>query len=166
MFVIFSSWNIANWWQLKYYFALVILYFCIDLNSFQPQVPLRLPCYDFTWVTDNTLTHINHGITPLWTLRSNDNHLRTCTCNTTNSPSVTGGVYKTRLHLHRSVLIYDYSQFLLHVFKFQKTIRTADNFFRFAHARAIASICSYHCSTCIAQSIKAIMTWRHPNMLF
>lgn len=76
---------------------------------------------------------------------------------------MTGGVYKTRLHLHRSVLIYDYSQFLLHVFVFQKTIRTTDNFFRFAHAHAIAPICSYLCSTCIAQSIKAIMTWRHPN---
>jgi len=82
---------------------------------------------------------------------------------TATSPSVTGGVYKIRLHLHRSVLIYDYSQFRLHVFKFQKTIRTADNVYSFAHAHTIASVCHYHCSTCIAQFIKAIMTWRHPT---
>lgn len=75
-----------------------------------------------------------------------------------NFTSVTGGVYKTRLHLHRSVLIYDYSQFRLHVFEFQKTIRTKDNCYSLAHAHAIASVCRYHCSTCIAQSIKAIKT--------
>lgn len=54
-------------------------------------------------------------------------YLRLFSWDIANSPSVTGGVYKTRLHLHRSVLIYDYSQFLLHVFEFQKTIRTKDN---------------------------------------
>lgn len=25
------------------------------LNFFQPQVPLRLPCYDFTWVSNNAV---------------------------------------------------------------------------------------------------------------
>jgi len=80
--------------------------------------------------------------------------------------SVTGGLYKTRQHLHRIVLIYDYSQFQLHVFEFQKTIWTVGKGYSFAHAHAIASFCTCHCSTCIAQAIKAIMTWRHPKYKF
>ncbi len=38
--------------------AYIILY----LNFFQPQVPLRLPCYDFTWVTNHDLEYTYHSI--------------------------------------------------------------------------------------------------------
>jgi hypothetical protein len=41
---------------------------------------------------------------------------------------VTGGLYKTKEHIHRSVLIYDYWRFLLHIFEFQKIICTKKNF--------------------------------------
>lgn len=125
-------------------------------NVFQPQVPLRLPCYDFTWVANTAVPKHLHRI--VLTYVRTDNDLDGNRSRNANSPSVTGGVYKTRLPIHRSVLIYDYSQFLLHVFTFQKTIRTTDAFLSLAHARAIASLCMHHCSTCIAQSIKAIMT--------
>ena len=61
----------------------------------QPQVPLRLPCYDFTPVTDHSLV-------------SSLPKVRIPTSGATNSHGVTGGVYKARERIHRSVLISDY----------------------------------------------------------
>ena len=61
----------------------------------QPQVPLRLPCYDFTPVADPTVVSCLLAVGALPSGR-------------TNSHGVTGGVYKARERIHRSVLIYDY----------------------------------------------------------
>ena len=61
----------------------------------QPQVPLRLPCYDFTPVADLTVDSCFLAVS---TLASGK----------TNSHGVTGGVYKARERIHRSTLIYDY----------------------------------------------------------
>ena len=61
----------------------------------QPQVPLGLPCYDFTPVADPTVVvcPLAVGVTP-----SGRN----------NSHGVTGGVYKARERIHRGTLIHDY----------------------------------------------------------
>ena len=56
----------------------------------QPQVPLRLPCYDFTPVIDHTV------VSDLLTVRLP-------TSGATNSHGVTGGVYKARERIHRDV---------------------------------------------------------------
>jgi hypothetical protein len=61
----------------------------------QPQVPLRLPCYDFTPVADLAV-----GATPLAVGHT--------TSGTANSHGVTGGVYKARERIHRGMLIRDY----------------------------------------------------------
>ena len=61
----------------------------------QPQVPLRLPCYDFTPVTDHSL------VGPFLAVE-------VPTSGATDSHGVTGGVYKARERIHRSVLIFDY----------------------------------------------------------
>ena len=61
----------------------------------QPQVPLRLPCYDFTPVATQTF-----GDFPL--------AVGTSTSGPGNSHGVTGGVYKARERIHRSLLICDY----------------------------------------------------------
>ena len=61
----------------------------------QPQVPLRLPCYDFTPVADPTV-----ACCPLAVSSQSSGKA--------NSHGVTGGVYKARERIHRSVLIYDY----------------------------------------------------------
>ena len=61
----------------------------------QPQVPLRLPCYDFTPITDHTL-----GACPL--------AVGSATSGTTGFRGVTGGVYKARERIQRSVLICAY----------------------------------------------------------
>ena len=61
----------------------------------QPQVPLRLPCYDFTPVADLTVAGCLLAVSAP-------------SSGKTNSHGVTGGVYKARERIHRSVLIYDY----------------------------------------------------------
>ena len=61
----------------------------------QPQVPLRLPCYDFTPVMDHFL-----GGCPL--------AVGAPTSVAAHSHGVTGGVYKARERIHRGILIRDY----------------------------------------------------------
>ena len=61
----------------------------------QPQVPLRLPCYDFTPV-------INHKVV------SDLPKVSLPTSFAANSHGVTGGVYKARERIHRGILIRDY----------------------------------------------------------
>ena len=61
----------------------------------QPQVPLRLPCYDFTPVMKHTVAS---GPLAVSLPASGIPH----------SHGVTGGVYKTRERIHRSMLTCDY----------------------------------------------------------
>ncbi len=61
----------------------------------QPQVPLRLPCYDFAPVIG-------------FTLESSLPKVRSPALNATNFHGVTGGVYKGRERIHRDLLIRDY----------------------------------------------------------
>jgi len=61
----------------------------------QPQVPLRLPCYDFTPVTKHSLGDCLLAV-------------GTSTSGAFDSHGVTGGVYKARERIHRGVLIRDY----------------------------------------------------------
>ena len=61
----------------------------------QPHLPIRLPCYDFTPVIGPTFGSSLLAVGSL-------------TSGVTNSHGVTGGVYKTRERIHRSILICDY----------------------------------------------------------
>ena len=61
----------------------------------QPHLPIRLPCYDFTPVTDPAF---DSSLLSVGSLASG----------VTNSHGVTGGVYKTRERIHRDILIRDY----------------------------------------------------------
>ena len=61
----------------------------------QPHLPIRLPCYDFTPV-----------IVPAF--GSSLLAVGSLTSGITNSHGVTGGVYKTRERIHRSILICDH----------------------------------------------------------
>ena len=61
----------------------------------QPHLPIRLPCYDFTPVTNPTF-----GSAPL--------AVRLLTSGVTDFHGVTGGVYKARERIHRGMLIRDY----------------------------------------------------------
>ena len=61
----------------------------------QPQVPLRLPCYDFTPVAEPTVASCLLAVSSLSSGQS-------------NSHGVTGGVYKAWVRIHRGMLIHDY----------------------------------------------------------
>ena len=61
----------------------------------QPQVPLRLPCYDFTPVMNHTVVNALPKV-------------KLATSGATHSHGVTGGVYKARERIHRDILIRDY----------------------------------------------------------
>ena len=61
----------------------------------QPQLPLRLPCYDFTPVIDPTFGRCFLAVS-------------TRTSGVTNFHGVTGGVYKPRVRIQRGVLIHVY----------------------------------------------------------
>ena len=54
----------------------------------QPQVPLRLPCYDFTPVIDHTVASALLSV-------------KLPASGAANSHGVTGGVYKARERIHR-----------------------------------------------------------------
>ncbi len=69
--------------------------FSLRKEVIQPQVLLRLPCYDFTPIMNYTL-----GGCPL--------AVGSPTSSTTHFRDVTGGVYKARERIHRGVLIRDY----------------------------------------------------------
>ena len=61
----------------------------------QPQVPLRLPCYDFTPITDHTFGACLLAV-------------GAATSGTAGFRGVTGGVYKARERIQRSLLICAY----------------------------------------------------------
>ena len=56
----------------------------------QPQVPLGLPCYDFTPVMNHTVVNALPKV-------------KLSTSGATHSHGVTGGVYKARERIHRDV---------------------------------------------------------------
>ena len=56
----------------------------------QPHLPVRLPCYDFTPLTEHTFGNALLAV-------------RLSTSGILNSGGVTGGVYKARERIHRSL---------------------------------------------------------------
>ena len=61
----------------------------------QPHLPIRLPCYDFTPVIEPAFGSSLLAVGSL-------------TSGISNSHGVTGGVYKTRERIHRSIVVCDY----------------------------------------------------------
>ena len=73
----------------------LIVSFTLRKEVIQPQVLLRLPCYDFTPITTHTLD----GYLP---------KVESPASSTNSFRDVTGGVYKARERIHRGMLIRDY----------------------------------------------------------
>ena len=111
----------------------------------QPQVPLRLPCYDFIPITIHTLgaCFLAVGFAILGTDGFHD---------------VTGGVYKAWERIHGAVA--DAPLLAIPA----SCCRVADNnlnwarFSGFAPRRRFAPLCIGHCSTCAALAVRAILT--------
>ena len=121
------------------------LYFSYRKEVIQPQVPLRLPCYDFIPITTPAL-----GPCPL--------AVGSDTSGGSGFHDVTGGVYKARERIHGSVA--DLPLLAIPA----SWSRVADSnlnwawFYRFAPPCGLASHCTMHCSTCVAPGIRAILT--------
>ena len=111
----------------------------------QPQVPLRLPCYDFTPVTDLTVACC---------LLAVGSH----TSGRTGFHDVTGGVYKARERIHGVVAD---TPLLAIPTSWSRVADSNPNwaqFYGFAQPRGVASHCAGHCSTCAALVVRAILT--------
>ena len=110
----------------------------------QPQIPLRLPCYD---------------LSPLAKPRFD---LATQASSGPHSGALTGGVCKEQGRIHRTLLTCDYYRIQLHAGEFQPAIRTTTGFRRLASPLGVASHCPGHCSPRVAQHIRDILTYRCP----
>ena len=87
----YTSQKKQDWVPKKIYLPCVFLF----KEVIQPQVPLRLPCYDFTPVMNHTVVNDPQMVS-------------LSTSGAAHSHGVTGGVYKARERIHRSMLICDY----------------------------------------------------------
>ncbi len=112
---------------------------------FQPQVHLRLPCYDFTSVTIPYLRlypSFWHGWSP-WCDGRCVQDLRTY------SP----------WHADPRLLAIPTS--CTRVAEYNPDW---DGLWRFARSHNVAALCNHHCSTCVAQPIRAMMTCCGPHL--
>ncbi len=167
------------------FFFLSFLFFCIlyfliytlKKESIQPQVPLRLPCYDFVLVTKHNLVSFQQS--PYKFLRF----------------SIFNGEYKNNKN---QIVIkgdslcgyFDYTRFPERDGRWVQgsgtnsprradprllvipasCSRIAENnlntgeFYRFAPIHIIATFCAHHCNTCVAQFIRVMRTWRDPSL--
>ena len=111
----------------------------------QPQVPLRLPCYDFIPITSPTLGRCFLAVGAR-------------TSGRTGFHDVTGGVYKARERIHGVVAD---TPLLAIPTSWSRVADSNPNWARFyglAQPRGVASHCAEHCSTCAALVVRAILT--------
>ncbi len=115
---------------------------------FQPHLPVRLPCYDLALVTSFTL----------------GSSLRSPTSGTPSFHGLTGGVYKARERIHRIMADIRLLAIPASRSRVADSDPNCDMVYRFAPTRVVAAHCPYHCSTCVAQDVRAVMIWRHPHL--
>ena len=72
--------------------------------------------------------------------------------------TVTGGVYKARERIHRSVADLRLLATPTSWVELQTPIRTETGFVGFAHPRRLAALCTGHCSMFAALDIRGMMT--------
>ena len=72
-----------------------LYFFFLRKEVIQPHLPIRLPCYDLTLIINPTFGGVLLAV-------------RLPTSGVANSHGLTGGVYKARERIHRSMLTYDY----------------------------------------------------------
>ncbi len=115
-----------------------------SVEVIQPQIPLRLPCYDLSPLAKPRFDRLSTA--------SSGPH----------SGALTGGVCKEQGRIHRALLRRDYYRIQLHAGEFQPAIRTTTEFRRLAPPLGVASHCLGHCSPRVAQHIRGILTYRCP----
>ena len=126
-------------------FRLTWIIYILKKEVIQPQVPLRLPCYDFTPVTNPTLDVVLLAVRldVFWL-----SQLPWCDGRCVQGP----GTYSPR-HADPRLLAIPTS--CTRVAEYNPNW---DGFLGFARGRPFAAHCHRHCSTCVAQSIRAMRT--------
>ena len=112
-----------------------------------PQLPLRMPCYDFTPIIDLTLFRLMSAFGYY--------RLSWCDGRCVQNPRT----YSPR---HGWFAVTSDSSFMRASCSPQSELRPI--LVRFAPPFDIASHCTDHCSTCVAQGIRAMLIWRHPYL--
>ena len=87
--LLFSS---SSTWNRRFIYDLMSTFKIPRKEVIQPHLPVRLPCYDFTPVTNPALGRCFQKVSSR-------------TSGVVDFHGVTGGVYKTRERIQRSVLI-------------------------------------------------------------
>ena len=108
---------------------------------FQPHLPVRLPCYDLAPVTSFALGRSS----------------RSRTSGTPGSHGLTGGVYKARERIHRAMAD---ARLLANPASWSRVADSNPNWDRvsgFAPHRWVAAFCPYHCNTCVAPDVRAVL---------
>ena len=108
---------------------------------FQPHLPVRLPCYDLAPVTGFTLGR----------------SLRSRTSGTPNFHGLTGGVYKARERIHRAMAD---ARLLANPASRSRVADSDPNWdrvYRLALCHQMAARCPYHCNTCVAPDVRAVL---------
>ena len=108
---------------------------------FQPHLPVRLPCYDLALIIEFALGRPSR-------LRTSGTH---------DFHGLTGGVYKARERIHRIMADIRLLAIPASRSRVADSDPNCDRLFRFAPARAVAALCNGHCSTCVAQDVRAVM---------
>ena len=121
--------------------CLVILIVFSRKEVFQPHLPVRLPCYDLALVTSFTLGR----------------SLRLRTSGTPSFHGLTGGVYKARERIHRIMADIRLLAIPASRGRVADPDPNCDRLYRFALCRQMAALCTGHCSTCVAQDVRAVM---------
>ncbi len=109
---------------------------------FQPHLPVRLPCYDLAPVIRFTL----------------GGSFRSPTSGTPDFHGLTGGVYKARERIHR---IMADIRLLANPASRSRVADSDPNLGRLsglAKCHHPAALCTYHCSTCVALDVRAVLT--------
>ena len=125
--------------RLTYSFCCALLFSLKEV--FQPHLPVRLPCYDLALVTSFTL----------------GGSLRLPTSGTPRFHGLTGGVYKARERIHRIMADIRLLAIPASRSRVADSDPNCDMVYRFAPIRIVAAHCPYHCSTCVAQDVRAVM---------
>jgi hypothetical protein len=111
----------------------------------QPHLPVLLPCYDFVPVTRPTLGRRLLAVGGP-------------TSGVTDSHDVTGGVYKARERIHRTMADARLLATPPSWSRVADSNLNCDALWGLAAARAVATCCTRHCSVCVALDIKAMLT--------
>ena len=112
----------------------------------QPHLPIRLPCYDLVPLTGHTFGSSLLAVGPL-------------TSGAADSGDLTGGVYKARERIHRSLA----DLRLLAIPPSRRRVAACDpnwgRIFEIAsRSRVRVPLCAVHCSMFVAQGVRAMLT--------